>query len=65
MFDNKDVNELVGQWKRGEAHGTERIKDAIKRVQAELVERSGGVPIRLVGGWRLEVGGWRLEIGGT
>ena len=47
MFGKEDVDELVGQWKRGEAHGQDSVKDAIMRVQAEVVARSGGVPINI------------------
>jgi len=29
VFEKQDIDELVGQWKRGEAHGQNIVKDAI------------------------------------
>ena len=48
VFDKDDVDELVGLWKRGEAHGEESIKNAIMNRQASVIKRSGGVPLDLI-----------------
>ena len=45
-FEDSDVDALVTQWKRGEAHGEDSVKDAISRAQQEVVVRSGGVPVK-------------------
>ena len=45
-MDEKDLDELVGEWKRGEAHGIASVNDAIAQATNRRVERSGGVPIR-------------------
>ena len=47
MLEEEDIDELVDEWKRGEAHGQDSIKDAIASARANLIERSGGVPLKL------------------
>lgn len=41
----EDMNKLVGQWRRGEAHGEDCIEKAIVRSKEDLIRNSGGVPI--------------------
>ena len=45
-MDEKDLDELVGEWKRGEAHGVASVNDGIAQATNRRIERSGGVPIR-------------------
>ena len=46
-MDSENINELVGQWKRGETHGRDIVTKAINQVTDATVRRSGGVPFRL------------------
>ena len=44
---SSDIDDLVGQWKRGEAHGADSLNNTISRVAASRIQRSGGVPFQL------------------
>ena len=47
IFTNDDINNLVGQWKRGEAHGEDCIENAVKESRENLIRKSGGVPLNV------------------
>ncbi len=44
---SNDIDKLVGRWRRGEAHGMDSIKNAIVEAKADLIKRSGGVPLNV------------------
>ena len=44
-FTNGDIDNLVSQWKRGEAHGEDSVAHAITEARNDLIIRSGGVPL--------------------
>lgn len=47
MMDKENMDELVGQWQRGEAHGTDSVMNAIRKVKEDTIRRSGGVPLNV------------------
>ena len=42
-----DIDNLVGPWRRGEAHGVDSIGNAIIQVKENLIRRSGGMPVNI------------------
>ena len=42
---DSNIDNIVGEWPRGEGHVTDSIENAISRVKEDEIQRSGGVPL--------------------
>ena len=47
FLSRENIDNLVGEWKRGEAHGRDAVTKVVSRVANETIWRLGGVPFRL------------------